>query len=121
VDVYVDRGKLHRWSFGQIAFWQRGVELKQLSKELLDKVIPRLLRSLETQGQKVSPSLLHGDLWVGNAATNKTTGQPMGFDSSAYYGHHECESEVYQTFSISLSNSIHIIDELSTLRPMNND
>lgn len=66
-------------------------ELKELSRKLLDKVIPRLLRPLETQGRKVKPSLLHGDLWVGNVATNKATGQPMIFDSSAYYGHHECQ------------------------------
>lgn len=66
-------------------------ELQQLSKALLDKVIPRLLRSLETQGRTIKPSLLHGDLWVGNVATNKATNMPMIFDSSAYYGHHECE------------------------------
>ena len=66
-------------------------ELKELSNSLLEKVIPRLLRPLETQGRTVKPSLLHGDLWIGNIATDKATGHPMIFDSSAYYGHHECE------------------------------
>lgn len=96
-------------------------ELKELSKGLLDKVIPRLLRPLETHGRKIKPSLLHGDLWVGNVATNKATGQPMVFDSSAYYGHHECELEVHQASNISQTTNILFIDELSTLRPMNNE
>jgi protein-ribulosamine 3-kinase len=66
-------------------------ELQELSKDLLGKVIPRLLRPLEMKGRTVKPSLLHGDLWIGNIATDKATGQPVIFDSSAYYGHHECE------------------------------
>ncbi|KAF2113618.1 Fructosamine/Ketosamine-3-kinase [Lophiotrema nucula] len=66
-------------------------ELQELSKALLGKVVPRLLRPLETQGRTVKPSLLHGDLWIGNIASDKATGQPVVFDSSAYYGHHECE------------------------------
>lgn len=69
----------------------RSEELQELSKTLLGKVIPRLLRPLETQGRTVKPSLLHGDLWIGNVATKKETGQPVVFDSSAYYGHHECK------------------------------
>jgi protein-ribulosamine 3-kinase len=66
-------------------------ELQELLGDLLEKVIPRLLRPLESHGRAVKPSLLHGDLWVGNAATDKATGQPVIFDSSAYYGHHECQ------------------------------
>lgn len=66
-------------------------ELQDLSVDLLNKVIPRLLRPLESHGRAVKPSLLHGDLWVGNVATDKATRQPVIFDSSAYYGHHECQ------------------------------
>lgn len=36
--------------------------LQKLSKALLGKAIPRLLRPLETGGRTVKPSLLHGDL-----------------------------------------------------------
>ncbi|KAF2247414.1 hypothetical protein BU26DRAFT_532061 [Trematosphaeria pertusa] len=73
--------------------WEEGTseELKELSGALLEKVIPRLLRPLETQGRTVRPSLLHGDLWIGNVATDKATTQPIIFDSSAYYGHNEYE------------------------------
>lgn len=49
-------------------------ELAQLSDQLLNIVIPRLLRPLETEGRKVKPSLCHGDLWYGNAATDKANG-----------------------------------------------
>jgi fructosamine-3-kinase len=82
------------------------LEPKKLSKELLDMVIPRLLRPLETQGRKVKPSPLHGDLWVGNVANNKSTGKPMIFDSSAFYSYHECESEVCQASNIRESTKI---------------
>ncbi len=92
-------------------------ELQELSKSLLEKVIPRLLRPLETQGRTVKPSLLHGDLWIGNVATNKATGQPVIFDSSAYYGHHECEVCLYKAAFFLSAN---LSDELSPLRPMNN-
>ncbi|KAL8375679.1 hypothetical protein RB595_006998 [Gaeumannomyces hyphopodioides] len=42
-------------------------ELDSLSKVLFDKVIPRLLRPLESNGRSVKPSLVHGDLWYANA------------------------------------------------------
>ncbi|QPC72561.1 hypothetical protein HYE68_003313 [Fusarium pseudograminearum] len=37
-------------------------ELETLSRALFKKVIPRLLRPLESDGQTVKPSLVHGDL-----------------------------------------------------------
>jgi fructosamine-3-kinase len=66
-------------------------ELQSLSAALVSNVIPRLLRPLETEGRAIKPSLLHGDLWIGNVATDLATGKPLVFDSSAYYGHHECQ------------------------------
>ena len=65
-------------------------ELKQLSEPFFAKVIPRLLRPLETGGRRIDPVLLHGDLWMGNVATQDATGEPLMFDSSAFWGHHEC-------------------------------
>ncbi|CAJ2507841.1 Uu.00g090270.m01.CDS01 [Anthostomella pinea] len=44
-------------------------ELDQLRTPLLEKVIPRLLRPLESGGRHVKPSFLHGDLWYGNRAS----------------------------------------------------
>ncbi|KAK8024825.1 hypothetical protein PG990_002648 [Apiospora arundinis] len=76
-------------------------ELKQLSEPFLNKVIPRLLRPLETGGRRIEPVLLHGDLWTGNVAIQEATGDPLMFDSSAFWGHHEYE--------------------LATMRPLAND
>lgn len=64
-------------------------ELTLLSEAMLAKVIPRLLRPMETGGRHIKPSLLHGDLWYGNAATDVVTREPLVFDASAFYGHNE--------------------------------
>ena len=77
-------------------------ELKELEGAFFDKVLPRLLRPLEDKGKgrKVESVLLHGDLWIGNASVEETEegrgkgdgeGNVMLFDSSAFYGHNECE------------------------------
>lgn len=66
-------------------------ELQSLSVVPVSNIIPRLLRPLETEGRAIKPSLLHGDLWTGNIATDLATGKPLVFDSSTYYGHHECQ------------------------------
>ena len=65
-------------------------ELEAISGPFLEKVIPRLLRPLETDGRSIEPVLIHGDLWIGNVSTRKDTGEPMIFDSSAFWGHNEC-------------------------------
>ena len=39
------------------------LELRALQKPFYEKVIPRLLRPLETGGRSVKPALVHGDLW----------------------------------------------------------
>lgn len=41
-------------------------EIEALLIPLFEKVIPRLLRPLESHGRSVRPALLHGDLWHGN-------------------------------------------------------
>ena len=52
-------------------------ELKELSEQLLEKVIPRLLRPLETGPIALEPCLIHGDLWYGNTATELDTGSRL--------------------------------------------
>jgi protein-ribulosamine 3-kinase len=42
-------------------------ELEALMVPLFEKVIPRLLRPLETGGRTRKPSFVHGDLWYGNS------------------------------------------------------
>lgn len=68
-------------------------EMQQLSKALIEKVIPRLLRPLETGGKQIQPCLVHGNLWDGNTSTNVATDTPVIFDAACIYAHNECKSE----------------------------
>ncbi|KAJ1327050.1 protein-ribulosamine 3-kinase [Microdochium nivale] len=78
-------------------------ELNDLSTEFLDKIVPRLIRQLETGGRSIKPVLVHGDLWVGNVgivgpSSAAGDGAALGeqkivlFDACCCYAHHECES-----------------------------
>jgi protein-ribulosamine 3-kinase len=69
--------------------------LRMLSEQLLEKVIPRLLRPLETGPVTLQPCLIHGNLWYGNTAIDLDTGKPITFDASALWGHNECESSLH--------------------------
>ncbi|KAK0613644.1 hypothetical protein B0T14DRAFT_539424 [Immersiella caudata] len=66
-------------------------ELEVLSQALFDKVIPRLLRLLESDGRRVKPSLVHGDLWYANSGVDKTNGRNFVFDACSFYAHNEYE------------------------------
>ncbi|KAI4173453.1 MAG: hypothetical protein LQ348_006584 [Seirophora lacunosa] len=71
-------------------------EVQHLCKETLSKVVPRLLRPLETGGRHIKPCLIHGDLWDGNTSTNRATDTPVIFDATCIYAHNECkESSVF--------------------------
>lgn len=66
-------------------------ELDALSHILFEKVIPRLLRPLESDGRTVKPSLVHGDLWYANAGIDVDNGQPLVFDACCFFAHNEYE------------------------------
>lgn len=66
-------------------------EISALKSNIMDKVVPRLLRPLESNGRTVVPTLVHGDLWDGNASVDVKTGHPVIFDPLAMYAHNECE------------------------------
>ncbi|KAI1157341.1 Fructosamine kinase-domain-containing protein [Nemania serpens] len=66
-------------------------ELDILSQALFDKVIPRLLRPLESEGRTVKPSLVHGDLWYANAGIDVSTDQPLVSDACCFFAHNEYE------------------------------
>ena len=66
-------------------------EFEKLKDGTLKKVIPRLLRPLETNGRRVVPCLIHGDLWPGNTMPDAVTEEIMIFDSAAFWGHHEAD------------------------------
>ncbi|KAI9760343.1 MAG: hypothetical protein M4579_001747 [Chaenotheca gracillima] len=66
-------------------------EFEELKKEFFDKVVPRLLRPLESGGRKVEPCLIHSDLWPGNFMPDADTDKIIIFDSCAYWGHNESD------------------------------
>jgi fructosamine-3-kinase len=68
--------------------WPELEHLKHLTRA---RVIPRLLRPLQSHGRNIKPCLVHGDLWDGNCAADKETGKPFIFDGQAFYAHNEYE------------------------------
>ncbi|CAJ2505419.1 Uu.00g128130.m01.CDS01 [Anthostomella pinea] len=67
-------------------------ELDELLPVMFEKVIPRLLRPLETGGNTIKPSLVHGDLWCGNAAIiAKNKGDSVVYDPASFWAHNEYE------------------------------
>lgn len=65
--------------------------MQQLVRATFKKVIPRLLRPLETGGRSIRPCLVHGDTWDSNVATDLDTNNPVIFDSTCIYAHNECK------------------------------
>ena len=68
-------------------------ELDGLSLTILEQLIPRLLRPMESNGRKLRPSLLYGDLWHGNISVDKNK-NPILYDPCAFYSHNECRYPV---------------------------
>ncbi|RYP64318.1 hypothetical protein DL771_008820 [Monosporascus sp. 5C6A] len=59
-------------------------------------LLPRLIGALEADGRKVTPMLIHGDLWDGNIGVEADTGEPWIFDCAAYYAHNEMELGIWR-------------------------
>lgn len=74
----------------------RGVdpEFNLVAKEFFKKVIPRLLRPLQSGGRSIKPTLVHGDLWQGNAQFDKETKRLILFDSCCCYAHNESKHAI---------------------------
>lgn len=66
-------------------------ELESLFKDLCEKVIPRLLRPLETKGRSIKPCLIHSNLWPSNCMLDTDTREIMIFNSCVYWGHSEAD------------------------------
>ncbi|KAL6700738.1 Fructosamine kinase domain-containing protein [Trichoderma pleuroticola] len=67
-------------------------ELDELMPPLFDKIIPRLLRPLETGGRTIRPSLVHGDLWYGNTGIiDGDTEEGIVYDPASFWAHNEYE------------------------------
>lgn len=94
------------WKEDWIAFWRErrlgfqlrlaadkgyGGELQRTGERLLD-ALPAFFAGYTPQ-----PSLLHGDLWVGNHAF-LADGTPVIFDPAVYYGDRECDLAMTELF-----------------------
>lgn len=67
-------------------------ELRYLFEQTMSKVVPQILRPLETGGRHIRPSLVHGDLYSGNVSVDAKSGRPVLYDAACLYAHNECES-----------------------------
>lgn len=67
-------------------------EMDELLEPFIEKVIPRLLRPLQTGGRSINPSLVHTDIWHENIHRDRTSQKPIIFDACCVYGHHESKS-----------------------------
>ncbi|KAJ3535029.1 hypothetical protein NM208_g7305 [Fusarium decemcellulare] len=94
------------WSDSWDEFYKRGMhriltyesktqgpseELDSLAPELLNTVIPRLLRPLDICGRRIRPVLIHGDLQIRNVKMDKDTHSLFLIDAGSFWGHNECE------------------------------
>lgn len=75
--------------------WEQNIrgpdpEFDEVAEEFFKKVIPRLLRPLQTGGRNIKPALVHGDMWHGNVQIDIATQRLILFDACCCYGHNEC-------------------------------
>lgn len=63
---------------------------QNLIPDLLQKVVPRLLKLLKTGANIVTTALVYGDFCCRNAAITKHFA-PIIFDLSSFYAHNECK------------------------------
>lgn len=61
------------------------------------------------------PALLHGDLWSGNVAIDRSTNKPMMFDPAPYFGDHESDLAFTELFGGFPETFYHRYKELSPL------
>ncbi|KAI9656320.1 MAG: hypothetical protein M1821_004983 [Bathelium mastoideum] len=81
----------------------RDKELHDLVSTTVTKVVPRLIGDDHlNNGQGVTPVVVHGDLWSGNASRGRVAGrghvEDVVFDPSACYAHSEYELGIMKMF-----------------------
>lgn len=88
-------------------------EFDVLVPALFDKVIPRLLRPLESEGRTIKPSLVHGDLWYANCGIDVSTSKPLVFDACCFYAHNECKQISPNMSKLGLAKLINVDMKMS--------
>lgn len=78
-------------------------ELRTWVDRIIDQVVPALLRDGHLGGKAgIVPSLVHGDLWMGNQIKGQVEGwtgiQATTFDPSSVYAHNEYEFAIMRLF-----------------------
>lgn len=76
----------------------------------LQLILPKFFQPLKDKSVEIKPSLLHGDLWGGNAG--EITEGPVIYDPASFYGHHEHElsiSSMFGGFNSKFYNAYHKI------------
>jgi len=71
-------------------------EMEKMGEIIVKKVIPRLLRPLETGDRPIKPVLLHADLWHGNIGLDLEKDQPVFYDCGSFYGHNEYDFGMFR-------------------------
>lgn len=94
-------------------------EMESLKLDMLNKVIPRLLRPMESNGRSIKPSLVHGDLWCGNADVDSQTDHPLIYDPASFYAHNECEICCFITPPPDFINKYQTSLEIGALKGIN--
>jgi len=95
--------QINNWTADWAEFWAEhriGYQLKLANRrggdfsrgESLLAAIPKLLEDYKPQ-----PSLVHGDLWGGNASVT-AAGEPVFFDPAAYWGDREVDMAMTELF-----------------------
>ena len=95
--------QINNWTADWAEFWTEhriGYQLQLARRrggnfsqgETLLAAIPKLL-----EGYKPQPSLVHGDLWGGNASVT-AAGEPVIFDPAAYWGDREVDIAMTELF-----------------------
>ncbi|CAO2657789.1 Nn.00g039150.m01.CDS01 [Neocucurbitaria sp. VM-36] len=79
-------------------------DLRKLVEDTASKVVPRLIGDKHlNNGKGITPVVVHGDLWSGNASvgvigSNEGEPEDVVFDSSACYAHNEYELGIMKMF-----------------------
>ncbi|KFY20928.1 hypothetical protein V491_03308 [Pseudogymnoascus sp. VKM F-3775] len=89
-------------------------------EEVVEKVktiVLKLLGLLELEGRSVKPSLIQGDLWVGNVGIAYGTGEIYTFDAGAYYAHNEMGFAMWRgEVNKALKKEVYVKEYLSNIR-----